>query len=152
MGNYRIQCEHIPDDGLIPDELLHNSSQRYFQTWGRAVHTGQHPCNHRWTSRRAYCVLDLKNQCIAYTAPKDCFTWEIPAKTIYDMDSLSRMAKYASRSYLHLSDKQQVTLLRELDDMIVLILNGTLKSATFAHWIHQTNHTMYGHDYWRSRL
>ena len=205
MKKYGIQYKHIPDDKLIPDKLMKdNSSQRYFQTWGRAIHTGQHTCDHQWTSKRAYCVLDLRKQCIAYTAPKQCFTCKIPAKTSYDLDSLSRMVEYASRSYLRLSGKKQThlqpsqeqqkqqpptkqmklvyhrrkeqhspikqvkqvyqttkeqqspteefTLLRQLDDMIILILNGTLKSATFAHWIHHTHHTMYGHDYWKSRL
>ena len=197
MGKYRIQYRHIPDDELLPEELM--SSQRYFETWGRAVHTGQYPCNHEWTSRRAFCVLDLKKQCIAYSAPKRCLTCKNLAKTNYDVDSLSRMAEYASRSYLRLSGKkvtylqewqkrqlhtelgkqvthkrkeqqlptkqvkqlvsynrqeqqEQFTLLGELDDMIALILKGTINSATYVHWIHHTHHTMYGHDYWRSRL
>ena len=159
MSEYSIKSQEIPDETFPQSTKIEEASKslRYFWVRGPAIHIGRKPCKHSWESRRGHCVLDLRDQCIAYAAIKICYRCKIPSKTFFCADDLVPMARFASQLHIRHSGKKRLKLahddeltLQGLDNMLTLILTGALRSVTYAHWKHRTNYTMYGHDYWRS--
>ena len=159
MNEYSIKSEEIPDERFPDTNKLWEASRslRYFWVRGPAIHIGQKPCNHTWLSNRDHCILDLRNQCIIYSSPKSCKTCKIRPKAMFKVDGLVQMARFATELHIRFSKKRRARpprteqlKLQDLDSMIIFILTGALSSVSYAHWIHHTNHTMYGHNYWRS--
>ena len=57
-------------------------------------------CEHTWKSAHAWCVLDLKKQCIAHRWCQECKKCEGKSEPWFDIESLERMAEFAVELYL----------------------------------------------------
>lgn len=98
----------IPQErGVDPtdiDSISH--SKRYFKTKAFAsfnAHSqpfGAARCSRSWKSAHAWCVLDLKEQCIAHKLSQDCQSCNGHSMPEFDRESMQRMAEYAVDLYL----------------------------------------------------
>ena len=153
MDEYRVSPEHIPST-LFPatfDELY--GSLRYFYLGADSEFTCKLLCKQRRKSKRGHCVLDLKEQCIIYSSPRKCLRCGTPCRPRFDINAVIYLAKRATLFYqihsLKIPNRHREHFhLRHLDNVIILLLTGSLKSARYIQWQHHTNHTMYGHNYW----
>ena len=82
-------------------------SKRYFETKAFASFDNVHEkksgfgvCSRSWKSAHAWCVLDLKNQCIAHKLTQDCQACNGQATPHFDRESVKRMAEFAVDRYL----------------------------------------------------
>ena len=103
-----VTTAEIPrEHGVDPTKTSSISqSKRYFTTKAFAsfsAHdrpTGSARCTRNWKSAHAWCVLDLKEQCIAHKLSQDCQTCNGHSMPEFDRESMQRMAEYAVDLYL----------------------------------------------------
>ena len=89
--------------GVIPEEFdsnpanLHhvNESLRYFRCKGFGRFDMHDSCSRSWMSAHAWCVLDLKKQCIAYRFAQKCKSCRRNVVPTFDMFAVQRMAEFA---------------------------------------------------------
>ena len=105
----RIITEVMEEEGLYPDDIPNESgvnpvkleqikhSCRYFRCKAFASfddheHFG---CGHTWKSAHAWCILDLKKQCIAHRWSQECKKCEGSSDPEFDRSAVRRMAIFA---------------------------------------------------------
>lgn len=103
-----VTTAEIPQEhGVNPANIDSiGQSKRYFKTKAFASF-GAHSrpgsgaiCSRNWKSAHAWCVLDLKKQCIAHKLSQDCKSCNGRSRPDLDAESMERMAEYAVDLYL----------------------------------------------------
>ena len=81
-------------------------SLRYYRTKGFArFRCGR--CNRSWNSAHAWCIVDLRKQCVSRLYGQVCNKCECNATPIFDRDVMRRMAEYAVNRYLERVGRRQ---------------------------------------------
>ena len=108
MTKYGVTTDQIPlERGVDPTKLeAINQSRRYFKTKAFASFSGHGSCLRSWKSAHAWCVLDLRTQCIAHKLSQDCQSCNGRSMPHFDRDSMERMAEFAVDLYLKRSGKK----------------------------------------------
>ena len=109
MRQNRVTPAEIPQErGVDPTDIDSISqSKRYFKTKAFASFNAHNQpsgagarCPRNWKSAHAWCVLDLKEQCIAHKLSQDCQSCNGHSLPEFDRESMQRMAEYAVDLYL----------------------------------------------------
>ena len=87
--------------------LLRNlkHSLRYYRTKGFARFCCT--CGRRWFSAHSWCVLDLREQCVARRFAQDCNACECEAMPTFSREDMRLMAVYAVNRYLEKVGRRQ---------------------------------------------
>ena len=114
MNKYTITPSDIPNDfGVNVTNIKEvNKSKRYFRCKGFASFDEHESptesnCDNTWKSQHAWCVLDLKGQCIAHRWYQECKRCNEKSSPWFDEAALERMAEYAVKWYLILVGKRE---------------------------------------------
>ena len=109
MRENGVTPAEIPQErGVDPTKISSiGQSKRYFKTKAFASFSGHSRqsgaglwCSRNWKSAHAWCVLDLKEQCIAHKLSQDCQSCNGHSMPEFDRESMQRMAEYAVDLYL----------------------------------------------------
>ena len=117
----RIIHQVMNDNDVQPREIPHgapfnpqkdnlqriSSSKRYFRTRGNARFNYHTQCRRKWTSARAWCIMDLKQQRIIHTFTQDCKTCKRSVPPHFDDEAIEDMAEYAVTTYLRRSGREE---------------------------------------------
>lgn len=116
MRENRVTTAEIPQErGVDPTNIDSISqSKRYFKTKAFAsFNAHSRPsgagawCSRNWKSAHAWCMLDLKEQCIAHKLSQDCQSCNGHSMPDFDRESMQRMAEYAVDVYLKRVGRRQ---------------------------------------------
>ena len=133
MRQNRVTTAEIPQErGVDPTDIDSISqSKRYFKTKAFAsFNAHSRPsgagarCARNWKSAHAWCVLDLKEQCIAHKLSQDCQSCNGHSMPEFDRESMQRMAEYAVDVYLKRVGRRQWEPRGDpfdLDDMLLAL-------------------------------
>ena len=110
MAENGVTTSEIPEEPRVDPTKVETitQSKRYFKTKAFASFSGHERkegfglCSRSWKSAHAWCVLDLKKQCIAHHLSQDCQTCNGRSTPDFDSESVKRMADYAVDRYLKL--------------------------------------------------
>ena len=107
MNKNGINPSDVPNDFWIDITKIKevDKSKRYFRCWGFASFDKHKSptksnCKRTWKSQRAWCVLDLKEQCIAHRLYQECQNCNEESFPWFDAAAIKRMAEYAVKRYL----------------------------------------------------
>ena len=97
MREEGLQSADIPQEPEVNPEILEQirGSKRYFRCKAFASFESHDGCGNSWKSAHAWCVLDLKEQCIVHHWCQGCQQCEGKSSPSYDEQSVRRMAKFA---------------------------------------------------------
>ena len=96
-----VTTAEIPEHGVDPADLEAIAhSKRYFKTKAFASFDDHGSCPRTWKSAHAWCVLDLKEQCIAHKLSQDCQSCDEKAMPEFERESVNKMADWAVDMYL----------------------------------------------------
>ena len=128
MRQNEVTPAEIPQErGVDPTNIDSISqSKRYFKTKAFASFNAHNRpsgagarCSRNWKSAHAWCVLDLKEQCIAHKLSQDCQSCNGHSFPEFDRESMQRMAEYAVDLYLkRVGRKQWEPRPFDFDDML----------------------------------
>ena len=116
MRENGVTTAEIPQErGVDPTKISSiDQSKRYFKTKAFASFSAHSQpsgagarCSRNWKSAHAWCVLDLKEQCIAHKLSQDCQTCNGQSMPEFDRESMQRMAEYAVDLYLKRVGRRQ---------------------------------------------
>lgn len=116
MRENGVTTTQIPQErGVDPTNIDSISqSKRYFKTKAFASFNAHSRssgagawCSRNWKSAHAWCVLDLKEQCIAHKLSQDCQSCNGHSMPDFDRESMQRMAEYAVDVYLKRVGRRQ---------------------------------------------
>ena len=107
MEKWNVKTKDIPEDFDIDPSKAEEvkKSKRYYncKAFGSFnFHDDPTGKGHtkKWKSARAWCTLDLKQQCIAHRFSQDCNYCEGKSYPWFNEDALKRMAEFAVNLYL----------------------------------------------------
>ena len=103
-----VMKERGVDPGEIPLESnfivgniarLSLQSRRYYRTKGFA-HFSCSTCFRSWYSAHAWCVLDLRDECVVHTFGQECTVCTSKVMPKFSGEEVKKMAEYAVDQYL----------------------------------------------------
>ena len=94
-----VKVEDIPFERYFtsPDDAI--SSKRYFERKGFAWFACPEG-DKKWPSAHAWCVIDLRTQCICFHDTQECNQCESEARPEFSAAVLRKMAKSAVKTFL----------------------------------------------------
>ena len=112
MKRRGVDPEKVPEDPYVDltDMKQVRQSRRYFYCKGFArfdAHNKPSSCLHTWKSFHAWCVLDLKQQCLAHRTCQECNKCNKKSSPWFDNRALEKMINFAVDLYLGLRQRKR---------------------------------------------
>lgn len=98
MKEKGVSTREIPEERRAdPKTAVNSGSRRYFRVKGFASfdeHVDPGDCHRTWKSAHAWCVIDLKEQRVAYRYKQECQSCDGELTPDFDEEALRKMAEY----------------------------------------------------------